>query len=244
MLDTDISKEGYDALKIEGHHLEKLKAWKKYMDVVGISSYPNVFEPAPVKGSVLKEIVSDIKSAWPGKAVYVLETGYPVQYSNPSQSGAYYTEELQAEFVTQAFAAAIEGGADGFFYTGVWSDGTLDHHIVGTAWGRWSSGRATPMQFRILGPCIERNDVNILRDYGEKHGVHASLSFALLEGFEHFGNHYAPNGTAWGLVDPFRKVQRKGFQALAKAYGGVSDLKGQVASIANEITKRHGVGEA
>ena len=182
--------------------------------------------------------MSELRLALPGKAVYVLETGYPVQYSHPSQSGAYYTEELQEEFVQKAFTAAEKAGAKGFLYAGVWSDASLHHHIVGTAWGRWSAGRATPFAFRILGPSIERDDTRILAQYKDKY-VHSQLSETPLEGFEHFGNHYAPNGSAWGLIDPARKVARKGFAALVGAYSGIHGNEEEVAAIWNEINKRH-----
>ena len=195
-----------------------------------------------MKADTIGTVVAELKKLLPGKPAYVLETGYPVQYSNPSQSGAYYTEALQAEFIEKAFDAAQKAGASGFFYAGVWSDTSLHHHIVGTAWGRWSGGRNTPFAFRVLGPSIERDDVHILKQWVDKEGVHAKLSFALLEGFEHFGNHYAPNGTAWGLVDPVKKVQRQGFAALVKSFAKVKGLEVDLASISNEITKRHGTG--
>jgi len=239
-LDTDISTGAYEALGINGHHLHAAKAWKRYLDIIGISSYPNVFEPAPIRAQLIGQVIAELKAALPGKPAYVLETGYPVQQTRPSQSGAYYTEELQAEYVAKAFAAALEAGATGFFYTGIWGDDTLHHHIVGTAWGRWSAGRSMSSAFRILGPCMERGDVSILQQWNAAQGVHTALSYQPIEGFDHFGNHQAPTGSAWGLTDPEHKALRPAFQSLRDAIGKLTGLEEHLAAINNEISKRHG----
>merc|ERR1712070_1268804 len=111
-----------------GHHIEAAKKWGKMLDIIGVASYPNVFEPMPIQPEVVGKVVAEIKRAVPRKAVYVLETGYAVQYAMPSQSGAYYTEEQQAEFVKGAFNSAREAGAAAFFVAGVWSDESLHDH--------------------------------------------------------------------------------------------------------------------
>lgn len=242
MLDTDISKAAYEALGSSGHHVEAAKEWSQYLDILGISIYPNVFEPTPIRSSLIGEVVRELKAAVPRKRIFILETGYPVQLGHPSQSGGYYTEELQTEFVQKAFESSTAAGATGFFYAGIWSDTSLHHHIVGTAWGRWSTGRANPMVYRILAPSIEREDIRVLKEWmqhNDRSLMLEELSEYPIEGFEHFANHFAPLGSAWGLVDETLKALRPSFAALASAFESVQDTADQRKMILNEISKRY-----
>lgn len=95
------------------HHplfVEQVKFMGNLLDISGIGAYPNYIGSTPTLGHLLGYYVRIMKSITK-KSVMVMETGYP---SGPHHEG--YSEELQADYLTDAIISSIESGAEGFFY--------------------------------------------------------------------------------------------------------------------------------
>lgn len=101
---------------------ESIRQWVSFVDIIGITALPNYYDAEPVKGDVLEQKVIEASEMGCGKPVVVIEACYS---SGPAERG--YTEDLQAQFIRDAYDAAVRGGAKGFFFFGV---RTAESHSV------------------------------------------------------------------------------------------------------------------
>ncbi|OGL48232.1 MAG: hypothetical protein A2161_07630 [Candidatus Schekmanbacteria bacterium RBG_13_48_7] len=93
---------------------DSIRLWLPWVDFIGIDAYPNYYIPEPVNGEILAQRIAEAYERGCGKPVVVIETGYP---SGPPERG--YNETLQAQYIQEAFDAAVSAGALGFFLFGV-----------------------------------------------------------------------------------------------------------------------------
>ncbi len=101
---------------------EALEAWRSFVDVISLDTYPNYIVSQPTQGNIVGDRVNMARSlACPGQPVMVMETGYPSD-SQPLPRG--YSETLQKEFIENAFASAYAAGASGFMIFGLKTEET------------------------------------------------------------------------------------------------------------------------
>ena len=94
---------------------EALTDWWGFVDIIGLSIYPNNRRGLPVLGEVVGQRVAQAMPLARDKQVIVMEAGYP---SGPSSS---YTEANQSLFVEEAANAVQNNGGLGFFYSPLYS---------------------------------------------------------------------------------------------------------------------------
>lgn len=114
---------------------EDVRRWARYLDVIGLDTYPNYVFGRPVLGGVVGWRVRAALGLGLGKPVVVMETGYPVR-----PAYRLFSERGQAEYLTAAFRSAREAGAAGvFFYA-------LTSHEEGHDDPRWEGRGVLPLQ--------------------------------------------------------------------------------------------------
>ena len=96
--------------------------WLPYIDMVGVDFFESQGNPDPNCYARLRGRVETAVERAQGKPVAVCSVGVP---SGPEALG--WTEDNQATYVGQAFDAAVDAGACGFFYFGFATSDT--HHV-------------------------------------------------------------------------------------------------------------------
>jgi len=99
--------------------------WLPYMDIVGIDFFESQGNPDPDCYERIKERVEMVVARAEGKPVMVTSIGVP---SGPTELG--WSEASQAEYVAQAFDAAVHAGAQGFFYFEIQTSGSHSVEIT------------------------------------------------------------------------------------------------------------------
>jgi len=100
-----------------------IREWVPWIDFIGIDSYPNYYKSEPVQGYTLSQKVLEASARGCNKPVVIIETGYP---AGPPERG--FNEDLQAQYIQEAYDAAVNAGAQGFFLFGVKTKET--HNVV------------------------------------------------------------------------------------------------------------------
>ncbi|MBU1669728.1 MAG: hypothetical protein KKF41_03140 [Actinobacteria bacterium] len=88
-----------------------VKRWSRFLDVVGVDSFPNYLWGWPQLGRRVGAKVAQAVGIARGRPVMVLESGYPVR---PRRRGM--SESGQADFVREALEATVDAGGSGFYY--------------------------------------------------------------------------------------------------------------------------------
>jgi len=122
-LHTDIHPN-FSTLLGQPSWLEAAELWKDLMDVVGFDAYPNYYDAEPLRGTVVGERAATLAELT-GKQTMIVEVGYP---TGPAELG--YTQELQAQFIDDAFHSAYEAGIGGFLFFGLATDETHSVEIT------------------------------------------------------------------------------------------------------------------
>ena len=157
---------------------EAIRRWAGYIDIVGMTAFPNYYDPDPVRGEVLGERVIEAMEMGCHRPVVILETGYT---TGPEERG--YSEAGQAVYIQEAYESALNAGAQGFFLFGI---KTSDSHNV----------EITPEDVENL---------EHLTGLFEQGNFLPLLSFAL-QNFDYIKNHFVhvlwSIESYWGLIRP------------------------------------------
>lgn len=106
------------------HWTDWLENWQSYLDIIALDCYPNYYGADPIYGTDIGERLAMAKSIVPGKPVIILETGFPVPAPGVVLPDPVdFDEAKQAQYINDAINYAIDGGADGFFYFTIQSEG-------------------------------------------------------------------------------------------------------------------------
>lgn len=195
---TDIPPE-YNHLFKQPGWPESARRWRNLMDVIGFDAYPNYYYADPLRIDAITERIQTLTEAGGGKPIIIMESGYP---AGPLESG--FSPEKQAQYLTGAVHAAIEGGAIGYFHFMLASSYTDSVDIT-------AEDQATVEQ---LGLWFEGGDVLRLLGWVAKHPDEIPHTIDVLQSVEGY----------WGMVDYAgnRQLSFDAMQSLAAEVNGAS----------------------
>jgi len=95
---------------------EALVDWWGYVDIIGLSSYPNIIQGLPILGETVGQRIAQAIPLARGKTVFIIDSGYA---SGPEES--QFSEANQSIFIEEATDSVIANGGSGFFYSTLYS---------------------------------------------------------------------------------------------------------------------------
>jgi hypothetical protein len=147
-----------------------IRRWSRFLDVVGVDSFPNYIWGRPPLGRRVGSKVAQAVQVAEGRPVMVLESGYPVR---PWWRGM--SERGQAVFARDAVEATVRAGGRGFYYytlvspEGLEVEGPWSNRFVQSVepwWGMvrrddtlrpsWQAYRVAVAKAKVSGPYCRR----------------------------------------------------------------------------------------